>query len=121
MQTGENASNYRHGGATGNQNERVGWLRSYYAMMQRCYSTVSDKDFANYQARGITVCDRWRGYPDKFFEDMGDRPEGMTIDRIDNDGIYEPGNCKWSTDAEQIHNRRNTASAQVAPRTLALE
>ena len=60
-----------------------------------------------YGARGITVCDRWRGENgfENFLSDMGPRPEGMTLDRKESNGNYEPGNCKWATKEEQAHNR----------------
>lgn len=76
-------------------------------MLYRCYNE-NDKDYKNYGGRGITVCDRWKNSLMNFYEDMGDRPEGMSIDRIDVNGNYEPGNCKWSTLKEQANNKRNT-------------
>ena len=77
-------------------------------MRSRCYNKNS-KYYSNYGGRNITVCDRWRDSFINFFKDMGLKPEGKTeIDRIDNNGNYEPSNCKWVTPAENCHNRRST-------------
>ena len=59
--------------------------------------------------RGITICERWRIF-ENFLADMGEKPEGRTIDRRDNDGNYEPGNCRWATPKEQRANQRAIAS-----------
>lgn len=84
---------------------------SWRAMIGRCH----DKNVPSYQhygARGISVCDAWRfGENGKtgfrcFIEDMGRRPDGLTLDRIDNDGNYEPSNCRWTTYSEQNRNQR---------------
>ena len=63
------------------------------------------KFYKNYGGRGITVCKRWRSFKN-FFSDMGERPEGTTIDRIDNNKGYSKDNCQWATPLDQRHNRR---------------
>lgn len=67
-------------------------------------------DFDRYGGSGITVCDRWKDFGN-FLEDMGERPNGHVLDRIDSKGNYEPGNCRWGTWTESANNRRNTAFA----------
>ena len=83
-------------------------LISHRGMNERC-SNRKHKHYADYGGRGIRVCERWsgRGGFAEFLHDMGERPPGTSIDRIDGSGNYEPGNCRWATDAEQSANRRN--------------
>jgi DNA-binding XRE family transcriptional regulator len=78
---------------------------SWRNMVQRCHNPA-DKKYRWYGGRGIVVCDRWRSLQN-FLADMGERPEGKTIHRLDNDGNYEPGNCSWATRAEQDAHRGN--------------
>lgn len=88
-------------------------------MIARCLDQNSIS-YKNYGGRGISICDRWRQF-NNFFADMGDRPfKNAQIDRIDNEGNYEPGNCKWSTPAENALNRRSTRYITYNGETLAI-
>lgn len=81
---------------------------SWISMRERV-TNENSLHFDRYGGRGITICDRWLNSFEAFYSDMGSRPSlEYSIDRINNDGNYEPGNCKWSTDIEQARNRSNT-------------
>ena len=96
------ARNFRHG---------LKWTAEYTAwcnIKARC-SNPKRRDYPDYGGRGIGVCARWSGSFDNFLADMGTKPStGHTIERMNNDGNYEPGNCKWATRIEQAANKRNT-------------
>lgn len=83
--------------------------KSWQSMVERCLNP-NHHAWRYYGGRGITVCMRWRTFAN-FLEDMGERPEGRTLDRIDNDGDYRPGNCRWATVLEQNQNKRQRRKA----------
>lgn len=93
--------------------------KSWNAMNQRCHNERSTS-FAQYGGRGISVCTQWRGDSGflRFVEDMGPRPEGFSIDRIDPNGNYEPANCRWASQEVQDNNKRHSALITVGGETL---
>jgi hypothetical protein len=95
-------ANATHGHASNKSRTRT--YRAWTSMLSRC-RRPGDASYLRYGGRGITVCERWELF-ENFLEDIGEAPPGLTLDRIDNDGNYEPGNCKWSTWKEQAANRR---------------
>lgn len=91
------------------------WLK----MRHRC-SIPSIMQYKDYGGHGIRVCDRWREDFWAFVADMGERPPGATIERIDNDGNYEPANCRWATRREQCNNKRNNRLLTFRGETLTM-
>ena len=90
------------------------WL----GMISRCHKFGSS-GYQDYGGRGIKVCARWKKF-ENFYADMGDRPEGLTLERKNNDGNYEPGNCKWATLEEQANNKRNNRRIIISGVTYSL-
>lgn len=86
--------------------------KTWFGMLERCRNPKI-VEYKHYGGRGINVCDRWLKY-ENFLADMGRRPKGRTIDRINNNGNYEPLNCKWSTMSEQQNNKRNNHLIEYA-------
>ena len=82
--------------------------KSFRSMKDRC-TNPNAQNYPRYGGRGIMVCGRWSGLRGflPFLEDMGERPEGTTLDRVDTSGNYEPSNCRWATAKQQARNRRS--------------
>jgi hypothetical protein len=91
-------------------------------MLNRCF-LPSMPNYHLYGGRGITVCEQWRGKSgfEQFFKDVGRRPQGTTLDRIETNGNYEPGNVRWATPKEQAANRRIATPELHAQRCAALD
>ena len=93
--------------------------KTWCEIKHRCYNPNCSQ-YKNYGARGIKMCDRWFYSYESFLEDMGERPEGMSIDRIDVNGDYEPSNCRWADLETQCNNRRNNICIEYNGETKTL-
>ena len=105
----------KHGHTGGEKGRPSPTYQAWHAMRQRC-TNPNTAQWLDYGGRGISVCDRWADFRN-FLEDMGERPEGKTLDRWpDKNGNYEPGNCRWATPKEQTENQRTKIkNSDLAP------
>lgn len=94
-----------HGHTRGGRSARTRSYSIWAAMKTRC-TNKNSSGYYKYGAKGVRVCQRWMESFENFFADMGDPPDGCSIDRIDSSGNYEPGNCRWATALEQARNHR---------------
>ena len=94
-------------------------FRIWEGMKARCLNS-RHTHFKSYGGRGITVCEEWMNSFQMFYQDMGKPPDGTTLDRIDNDGNYEPGNCRWATQEEQHNNKRTSRFLEADGHILTL-
>ena len=103
---------FKHGNAVRSQ-PKTPEYNSWYGMKSRCYEKNA-KGYKNWGGRGISVCDRWRNSFPNFLADMGRKPSpDLSIDRIDNDGNYEPGNCRWATRSQQQRNKSTPSMTEA--------
>jgi hypothetical protein len=110
-------SQFRHGYSRGDTSFKREY-DSWTAMRERVFSTRHHA-YARYGGRGITICHAWASFP-QFLADMGPRPAGCTLDRINTNGHYEPTNCRWATWIEQQNNRRDCRLYTLNGRTQSL-
>jgi hypothetical protein len=115
------ATSKKHGNERHGQAKRGAKTPTYLAwesMIRRC-TMPSQDSYRLYGARGITICERWRDFA-AFLADMGEKPENLSLDRIDSAGNYEPGNCRWASKEQQSQNRRTAHMLTYGGETMAL-
>ena len=105
--------NKTHGQAAFDSGKRTSTYRVWMHMRDRCRNT-NNKDYRHYGGRGITVCDEWGSF-ERFYIDVGDKPEDMSIDRIDNEKGYYKENCRWATKIQQANNKRTNKKKSAQP------
>lgn len=107
----------RHGHAMAGSKTRT--YITWESMLRRCRS-VNNKSYRNYGGRGIDVCQSWETF-ENFLADMGEKPRGLSLDRIDNNRGYAPENCRWATPSQQSANRRTTKLLTIGGETLCVK
>jgi hypothetical protein len=107
----------RHGHVRGRKRSATHY--AWTNMISRCINK-NRPDYHRYGGRGITVCDAWRNSFSAFLADMGPRPDGTSLDRIDNNCGYEPGNCRWATKHEQMQNTSATRRISFRGETMGI-
>lgn len=93
--------------------------QSWRSARNRCFNSAAEA-FPYYGGRGISMCDRWRESFAAFVQDMGARPPSASLERIDNDGDYEPANCRWASKHDQMRNRRSNVLVRYQDQTYVL-
>lgn len=107
------ASTYRNKNRPQHRMSKSPEYYTWSGMIGRCYC-VTGKDYKRYGARGVTVCSRWLESFETFYKDMGPKPSSRhSLDRINNNGNYEPTNCRWATPKEQSRNRRTNRKIKI--------
>lgn len=107
-----------HGHHVGRKATRT--LKAYQHAKSRCFN-ANDPKFPHYGGRGITMCQEWVASFEAFLADMGDCPDGRTLDRVDVNGHYEPRNCRWATSAQQARSRTDNVLVVDAGQTMVLK
>ena len=110
-------NNKKHGHAIKNKESKI--YASWKSMIQRC-TNKNNKRYKDYGGRGITICERWLKF-NNFLEDMGEKPKGLTLDRINNNRGYCKGNCKWSSYMSQMRNTRRNNLIIIDGQTMCVE
>ena len=104
-----------HGHASPSAAGRSPMYRAWESMKRRCLNRDCEQ-YPDYGGRGIQFCERWSDFAN-FLKDMGERPPGTTLDRENNNGHYEPGNCRWATARQQARNRRSSSNVEFRGKT----